>query len=97
MPKPDSFDITLKTDELEEEEEEEEGESCMRHVDVQFLAEGTHTHKQCWAKEWSLGCVNPASSLPMAAGRKFTQPWDHSFPQPCKENPLYPDLEGWWI
>ena len=35
MPKADSFDITLKTD-------EEKGESCMRHADVQFLAEGTH-------------------------------------------------------
>ena len=26
-----------------------------------------------WAIRWTLGCVNPASWLPLAAGRKFTQ------------------------
>ena len=39
-----------------------------------------------WAKEWSLGCVNPASWLPLAAGREFPQPGDHSFAQPCIGN-----------
>ena len=34
-------------------------------------------------EEWSLGCVNPASWLPLAAGARFTQPRDHSFAQPC--------------
>ena len=38
---------------------------------------------QGWAKEWSLGCVNPASWLPLAAGGEFTQPRDHSLAQPC--------------
>ena len=28
------------------------------------------------AKEWFLGCVNPASGLPLAVGREFTQPRD---------------------
>ena len=41
---------------------------------------------QGWAKEWSLGCVNPASWLPVAVGHKFTQPRDHSFAQPCTYN-----------
>ena len=36
------------------------------------------------AKEWTLGCMNPASWLPLAAGCKFTQPRDHSFAQPCR-------------
>ena len=31
------------------------------------------------AKEWSLGCVIPASRLPLAAGERFTQPRDHLF------------------
>ena len=51
---------------------------------------------QSWAKEWSLGCVNPASRLPLAAGRKFTQPRSHSFAQPCTYNaicvPRAPDI-----
>ena len=38
---------------------------------------------QGWAKEWSLGCVNLASLLPLVAGHEFTQPRDHSFAQPC--------------
>ena len=29
---------------------------------------------QGWAKEWALGCVNPASWLPPAAGGEVTQP-----------------------
>ena len=32
------------------------------------------------AIRWSLGCVNPASWLPLAAGCEFTQPRDHSCP-----------------
>ena len=36
-----------------------------------------------WAEEWSLGCVNPTSWLPLAARREFTQPTDHSFAQSC--------------
>ena len=53
MPKADSFDITLKTDELLR--DYVEGESCMRHVDVQFLAEGTHTYahfKGKYQRDW---------------------------------------------
>ena len=30
------------------------------------------------AKEWSLGCVIPASLLPLTAGARFTTPRDHS-------------------
>ena len=41
------------------------------------------TTLQGWAKEWSLGCVNLASWLPLAAGREFTQPSDPFFVQPC--------------
>ena len=40
-------------------------------------------HVQGWAKEWALGCVNPASWLSLAAGGEFTQPRAHSFAQPC--------------
>ena len=36
------------------------------------------------AVRWPLGCVNPASSLPLAAGRDFTQPRHHSFAQPLE-------------
>ena len=32
---------------------------------------------QRWAKEWALGCVNPASWHPLAARREFTQPRVH--------------------
>ena len=42
------------------------------------------THVEGWAKEWTLGCVNPASWLSLAAGGEFTQPRDHSFAQPCR-------------
>ena len=38
---------------------------------------------QGWAKEWALGCVNPASWLPPAAGGEFTQPRAHSFAHLC--------------
>ena len=38
---------------------------------------------QGWAKEWSKGCVNPASGLPLATGREFTQPRDHLLADPC--------------
>ena len=37
----------------------------------------------CSAKEWSLGCVIPASWPPLAAGVRFTQPRDHSLADPC--------------
>ena len=32
---------------------------------------------QRWAIRWSLGCVNPASWLPLATGCEFTQPRAH--------------------
>ena len=35
------------------------------------------------AKEWSLGWANPASSLPLAAGRGFTQPRAHLLAHLC--------------
>ena len=35
------------------------------------------------SKEWFLGCVIPASWPPLAVGAHFTQPRDHSFPDPC--------------
>ena len=34
-------------------------------------------------EEWSLGCVNPASWLPLAAGDEFTQPRARLFGDPC--------------
>ena len=42
---------------------------------------------QGWAKEWALGCVNPASWLPLAAGGEFTQPRAHSFAHLCTATP----------
>ena len=39
---------------------------------------------QGWTKEWSLGCVIPASWLLLAVGARFTQPRDHSFNLPCR-------------
>ena len=42
-----------------------------------------HKLIQGWAKEWALGCVNPASWLPPAAGGEFTQPRTHSFAHLC--------------
>ena len=38
---------------------------------------------QGWAKEWTLGCVNPTSWLPPTAGGEFTQPRAHSFAHLC--------------
>ena len=38
---------------------------------------------QRWDKEWTLGCVNPASWLSLAAGGEFTQPRVHSLAHPC--------------
>ena len=38
----------------------------------------TYLYLQGSAKEWSLGCVTP-----LAAGARFTQPWDHSLADPC--------------
>ena len=35
------------------------------------------------AKEWSLGCVIPASWSPLAAEAHFTQPRDNFLPDPC--------------
>ena len=43
------------------------------------------------AKEWSLGCVIPASWLPLAAGARFTQPRDHCLADPCTGLPAYSD------
>ena len=48
-----------------------------------------HTNQselQSWAKECSLGCVNPASWLPLAAGHEFTQPRDHLIANLCKKH-----------
>ena len=42
-----------------------------------------YCYVQGWAKEWFLGCVNPASWLPLVAGRKFTQPGAHLIAQLC--------------
>ena len=36
---------------------------------------------QGWAKGWALGCVNPASWLPLAARHEFTQPRAHLIAQ----------------
>ena len=44
---------------------------------------------QGWAKEWTLGCVNPASWLPLVAGGEFTQPRDHSLAQHCTSLSLF--------
>ena len=39
---------------------------------------------QGWAKEWTLGCVIPASWPPLAAGgASFSQPKAHSLAHPC--------------
>ena len=38
---------------------------------------------QSWANEWSLGCMNPASLLPLATGSEFTQPRAHLLADPC--------------
>ena len=38
---------------------------------------------QRWAKKCSLGCVNPASWLPLAAGHEFTQPRANLLADPC--------------
>ena len=38
------------------------------------------------AKVWSLGCVNPASWLPLSEAHEFTQPRDHSVADPCISN-----------
>ena len=46
-------------------------------------------HVQGWAKEWALGCVNPAFWLPPAAGGEFTQPRAHSFVHLCTVHPAY--------
>ena len=49
---------------------------CMRARSIRHSVQG-------WAKEWPLGCENPASLLPLAAGGEFTQPRDYSFAHPC--------------
>ena len=38
---------------------------------------------QRWAIRWVLGCVNPASGLPLAAGREVTQPRAYLVAQLC--------------
>ena len=38
---------------------------------------------QRWAIRWSLGCVNPASWIPLDAGREFTEPRAHHIGQLC--------------
>ena len=37
-------------------------------------ARPTASDIQRWAIRWALGCVNPVSWLPLAAGREVTQP-----------------------
>ena len=50
------------------------------------------------AKEWSLGCVIPASRPPLSAGARFTQPRDHSLANPCTPSfliiPQPPTIKG---
>ena len=48
---------------------------------------------QGWAKEWTQGCVNPASWLSLPAWREFTQPRAHYFAQPCNVL-LLPPIRG---
>ena len=48
-----------------------------------YSAKYKHYLLQESVRKWSLGCVNPASSLPLAAGHEFTQPRAHSFALPC--------------
>ena len=40
---------------------------------------------QRWTIRWALGCVNPTSWLPLAMGRKFTQPRDHPIALLCTD------------
>ena len=51
------------------------------------IAKCTHSltlaYIQGCAKEWALGCLNPASWLPPTAGGEFTQPRAHSFAHLC--------------
>ena len=42
-----------------------------------------HTAGNWLNKRWSLGCVNPASWLPLAAVGDFTQPRAHLLADPC--------------
>ena len=46
------------------------------------MAFGNFTYRDR-LKKWSLGCVIPASWLPLAAGARSTQPRDHSLAHPC--------------
>ena len=57
---------------------------------IQYRAANISKYVQGWAKEGSLGCVNPASCLPLAAEREFTQPREHSFAQSCMRTRAYP-------
>ena len=52
--------------------------------DRQLREEETDRAGLYWAELKSIGCVNPASWLPLATGSEFTQPRGHSFAQPCK-------------
>ena len=49
---------------------------------VQIVGKG-RKNVQGSAKERSLGCVNPASWLPLSTEGKFTQPRNHSFADLC--------------
>ena len=54
--------------------------TCNRH---KHKYQNCVLHLQGSAKEWSLGCVIPASWPPLAAGARFTHPRDHSLADPC--------------
>ena len=59
-------------------EKENEGRPPPPRVEDSRWTLHVYIHVQGSAKEWSLGCVIPASWLPLAAGVGFTQPRDHS-------------------
>ena len=61
-----------------------EGRGIESVVVGRFMEEdrgGREVNVQGWAKEWSLGCVNPASWLPLYAWCEFTQPRHPFFAQ----------------
>ena len=47
------------------------------------VPDGPLLYVQGSAKRWALGCVNPDSWLPLAAGGEFTQPRANLLTEPC--------------
>ena len=45
------------------------------------------------AKRWTLVCVIPASWLPLAVGREFTQPRTHLMAQLCRHEFIHPSFQ----